>query len=211
MKERKRERSQTLAAPKGYVRPTHTYGLQRVGLAALINIRFLKYLPHPSFHRRPPAAPERHPPLTITKHRHPSRNVPRKLDTPFVFLNWNSYTRTFLCTHTRVYTCIYIHTYIGDVYSDRGKRPATTIAIRHHHYHRPRRRPPLLSSPSTLFFLFFFFIFLFFVFLSSFTSRPSWLSFSSREISFFFYTVCATHTLLTSRVKRVDRVPCDQV
>lgn len=46
-RKKERERAQTLGAPKGYVRPTHTYGLQRVGLAALINIRFLKYLPHP--------------------------------------------------------------------------------------------------------------------------------------------------------------------
>lgn len=54
LKERERERgAQPLAAPKGYVRLTHTYGLQRVGLAALINIRFLKYLPHPLARPRP--------------------------------------------------------------------------------------------------------------------------------------------------------------
>lgn len=108
MNENGRER-QTLAAPKGYVRPTHTYGLQRVGLAALINIRFLKYLPHPLAHRRPRPCLSAPPPAS-SRHRTPPPLAERSSKARYsicIFKLESLYTHTrdtATCAR-RVYTC----------------------------------------------------------------------------------------------------------
>lgn len=181
-RKKERERAQTLGAPKGYVRPTHTYGLQRVGLAALINIRFLKYLPHPIDVLARPWAPP-----ASTEHRHPSRNVPRKLDTPFVFLNWNPYT------HTRTYACVHAHDH---AYIQRK-------ASCHHHRHSPSPLPPppassspLYSQPSSFFLLFVLFFLLFprFFFLLLLPSFPSPLPRETSLSLSLFPPVCAPPT-----------------
>jgi len=62
--------------------------------------------------------------------------VPRKLDTPFVFLNWNPYT------HARVCVSVHVH----------ARRRRHAKASCHHHRHSPSPLPPpaaaAAASPS---------------------------------------------------------------
>lgn len=76
----------------------YRYGLQRIGLAALINIRFLKYLsPHTDSSPSTSGRGELTTPRSTRGFAPSARRLPpKKLDTPFVFLTWNPYVRMCL-------------------------------------------------------------------------------------------------------------------
>lgn len=184
---RKKERAQTLGAPKGYVRPTHTYGLQRVGLAALINIRFLKYLPHPIDVLARPWAP----PASI-RHRTPPPLAERSSKARYsicIFKLESLYTHSHPCT----YACT------------RARPRTQRKASCHHHRHSPSPLPPppassspLLSSsqPSSFFLLFVLFFLLFprFLLLLLFLLVPSFPPLPRETSLFLFPPVCAPPT-----------------
>ena len=144
MNENGRER-QTLAAPKGYVRPTHTYGLQRVGLAALINIRFLKYLPHPLAHRRPRPCLSVPPPAS-SRHRTPPPLAERSSKARYSICIFKLES---LYTHSRARA----RAGHGDVCTYGCTRARLRIqrhgkASCHHHRHSPSPLPPPPASSS---------------------------------------------------------------
>lgn len=114
-------------------------------MAALINIRFLKYLSHPPCQRYPSRPPL--PSLPRSTLEPTSPRVPGPL------AKRSSKARYSICIfkleslYSHAGACTFVH-----VHDDTAKRPATTIAIRHHHYHRRRRRrpPPSPSSHNPL-------------------------------------------------------------